>query len=87
MEQGVQDRIQLFGAEDTVLKSNLVVGRVPTGTTTIRARLASGRTVTGSHDSEVFVIWSVDDSVRGAQLTATRADGSVIVVTSAPTEF
>jgi hypothetical protein len=87
MEQGAKDRIQLFGAEDAVLKSNLVVGRVPRGTTTIQARLVSGRVVTGSHDSDVFVIWAADDSVRGAQLTATRADGSVIAVASAPADF
>nr|BFE75308.1 hypothetical protein GCM10020092_086090 [Actinoplanes digitatis] len=87
MEPGAKDRIQLFGAEDTVMKSNLVVGRVPTGTTTIRARLASGRIVTGSHDGDVFVIWTVDDSVQGAQLTATTADGSVIAAATAPAEF
>ncbi len=46
MEQTAKDRIQLFSAEDAVLKSNLVVGRVPKGTMTIQAQLASGRIVT-----------------------------------------
>ncbi len=87
IEQTAKDRIQLFSAEDAVLKSNLVVGRVPKGTTTIQAQLASGRIVTGSHDGDVFVIWAADHSVRGAQLTATQADGSVIAAASAPTQF
>ena len=85
MAKGWKDRIELFGAEDSVLKGNLLLGRLPTGTTTIRARLASGRVITGSHDSDVFVIWTTtEDSFRGAQLTATHADGSVIAAADAP---
>jgi hypothetical protein len=87
MEPTRADRIQLFNADDAVLKANLVVGRIPAGTTTINARLASGRVVTGTHDSEVFVVWAAGASVRGAQLTATRADGSVIAATTAPAQF
>lgn len=33
MEPGPADRLQLFNADDAVLKANLVVGRVPTGQT------------------------------------------------------
>ncbi len=84
MEPDAEDGIELFGAWDSVLKANLVIGRLPARTTTIRARLASGRVVTGSHDGEVFVIWAVDDSVLGARLTATGADGAVIAVAAAP---
>jgi hypothetical protein len=87
MEPGPADRLQLFNAEDAVMKANLVVGRVPAGTMTIRARLASGRVVTATHDSEVFVVWAAGASVRGAEVTATRADGSVIAVTTAPAQF
>ena len=83
--QGDKDRIELFGAEDSVLKGNLLLGRLPTGTTAIRARLASGRVITGSHDSDVFVIWTTTEgSFPGALLTATRADGSVVAAAVAP---
>jgi hypothetical protein len=84
MAQGGRGRIELFEAEDSVLKANLVVGRLPTGTTTIRARLASGRVVTGAHDGDVFIIWATADSVGGAQLTAAGADGAVIATAAAP---
>lgn len=96
MEAGAGNGIELFGAEDSVLKAGLVVGRVPEGTTTIRARLGSGRTVGASHDGDVFVVWlpgdagrdaHTGDSLRGARLTATRADGSVAAVATAPADF
>ncbi|GIF42882.1 hypothetical protein [Actinoplanes xinjiangensis] len=70
----------MFNADDAVLKANLVVGRGPTGTMGIHARRASGRGVTGAHDSEVFV-------AEAPKLTATRADGSVIAIATAPTQF
>ncbi|MEV4283574.1 hypothetical protein [Actinoplanes xinjiangensis] len=85
MERGTKDRIDLFGAEDSVLKGNLLLGGLPKGSATIQAALASGRVITGSHDSDVFVIWTTtEDSFRGAQLTATGADGSVIATAVAP---
>lgn len=87
MEPRPQSGIQLFSADDAVMKFNAVLGRMPAGATALRARLASGRVVAGAHDGDVFVVWAAGDSVRGAQLTATGPDGAVIAVAAAPTQF
>jgi hypothetical protein len=84
MEKGRPDRIQFFGGADTVLKARVLLGRLPTGATTIKARLSSGQTVTGTRDGDIFLVWSPDGAVDGARLTAFRPDGSVAATAAAP---
>jgi hypothetical protein len=84
MEPGRADRIRLFGGEDSVLKANLLLGHLPKGAATIKARLPSGQIVTGAHDGDIFLVWAPGASVRGARLTAARSDGSVVDTAAAP---
>jgi hypothetical protein len=84
MDNGPANRIQFFGEWDAVAKANLLLGRVPTGTTTIKAHLASGQTVTGTHDGDIFVVWMPNHSVASAQITALGPDGSAIATAIAP---
>lgn len=84
MEQGRADRIRLFGGEDSVLKADLLLGHLPKGAATIKARLPSGQVLAGAHDGDIFLIWAPGASVRGARLTAARPDGSVVDTAAAP---
>ena len=84
MEPGRPDRIRLFGGGDAVLKAHLLLGRLPKGATTIKARLSSGRTVTGTDDGDLFLVWAPGASVEGARLTATRNDGSTADTATVP---
>lgn len=84
MEPGRADRICLFGGDASVLKANLLLGRLPKGAGTITARLPSGQVLTGAHDSDVFLVWAPGASVGGALLTAAKVDGSVVDTAVAP---
>ncbi|GIE90713.1 hypothetical protein [Actinoplanes regularis] len=83
MEAGPADRIRLFGERDAVVKANVLFGHLPTGATAVKARLASGRVVTGTDDGEVFAVWAPDDSVKSAQLTAYGPGNSIIAKATA----
>lgn len=84
MEPGRADRIRLFGGEDSVLKANLLLGHMPKGAATIKARLPSGQVLTGTHNGDIFLVWAPGDSVQGAQLTAAQPDGTVLDTAAAP---
>ncbi|WP_210918666.1 hypothetical protein [Micromonospora sp. U21] len=86
MEQGPPDKLRFFGGYDSVLKARLLLGHLPTGATSIEARLVSGQTIRGDHDGDIFVIWAPGVSVEGAQVTATGSDGVIIATTTAPSE-
>ncbi|MCA2211568.1 hypothetical protein [Jidongwangia harbinensis] len=83
MESGPADSIRLFGDGDAVVKANVLVGQLPAGATTVRARLASGRVVTGTDDGGIFVVWDPTDSVRSARVTAYGPGGSVVAEATA----
>jgi hypothetical protein len=83
MEDGPADRLRLFGGWDAVGKANVLFGHLPAGATTVKARLASGQVVTGTDDGEIFVIWTPQDSVEKAQITAYGPRNSVIAETAA----
>lgn len=84
LTDGPPDQFRLFSNEGSMLKANLVLGRLPAGATTVEARLTSGETVTGTHDGDVFAIWAPDGTVSGAQLTAARTETTVVATTTAP---
>jgi len=48
--------LRFFGGYDSVVKGHLLLGHMPTGATNIEARLATGQTVNGDHDGDIFVI-------------------------------
>lgn len=78
MGEGPKNKICLYGDGDAVVKANVLFGRLPTGATAVKARLASGRVVSGTDDGEIFVVWAPDDSVRSAQVTAYGPHDAVI---------
>ncbi len=84
MEDGPADRIRLFGADDAVVKARLLIGRLPAGATAITAELPSGRTLAGTRNGDLFVVWAPDTSVADARLTASRPDGTVVATGAAP---
>ncbi len=84
MSDGPDDQLRLFSSKGSMLEQDLLLGHVPAGATGIEARLASGETVTGDHDGEVFAIWAPGGDVAGAQVTAVGPGAAVIVTTTAP---
>jgi hypothetical protein len=83
MEDVPANRLRLLGGWDAVAKANVLFGHLPAGATTVKARLASGQVVTGTDDGEIFVIWTPQDSVENAQITAYGPGDSVIAETAA----
>ncbi|WP_203830269.1 hypothetical protein [Actinoplanes palleronii] len=57
---------------------------MPAKATSVTATLRSGRTVTGSRDGDLFLIWAPGADVEGARLTASGPNGKVIATTTAP---
>ncbi|WP_139337994.1 hypothetical protein [Micromonospora avicenniae] len=86
MGQGAPDKLRFFGGYDSVLEARLLLGHMPTGATSIEARLVSGQTIRGDHDGDIFVIWAPGVSVERAQVTASGPGGVVIATTTAPSE-
>ncbi|GGR41898.1 hypothetical protein GCM10010168_70680 [Actinoplanes ianthinogenes] len=81
---GPADKITLYGDLDAVLKAKVLIGKLPAKATGITAKLPSGRTLTGSRDGDLFLVWAPDTPVERAVLTATGKDGKVLATVTAP---
>lgn len=84
VEDSPDDQLLFHGGYESVLKGHLLLGRPPTGTAQVQARLASGQMVQAAVDDDLFVVWKPGISVEGAQVTALDADGKVLAQASAP---
>ncbi|HWS34080.1 MAG TPA: hypothetical protein VN408_15215 [Actinoplanes sp.] len=82
MSDGPADQLRLFDSPASTLRTDLLLGHVPTGATTIEAKLTSGAVVPAVHDGDVFAIWSPDATVAGAQVIATGPGGTTVTATA-----
>ncbi|WP_155373628.1 hypothetical protein [Catellatospora vulcania] len=84
IEEPPAQGLHFFGGWDAVAKPKVLMGALPAGATAIEARLVSGEVLRGTHDGVYFAIWSPGAIVEGATVTATGADGKVVVTGPAP---
>ncbi|HEX5995300.1 MAG TPA: hypothetical protein VFY84_09190 [Jiangellales bacterium] len=78
--------LRLFGGQDAVLKGGVLLGAVPSGTTRIQTRLATGELVEGSLDGDVFAVWAPGADLWDAEITA-LADERVLAVAHSPSKL
>lgn len=78
--------LRLVGGEDAVLKGRVLLGTVPSGTTRIQARLATGELVEGRVDGDLFAIWSPGADLWAAEITALAGE-RVLAVAHSPSNL